>query len=398
MAKQNSTSLVKSDFYDESSTYTRSNFMISSKYRSTLFSNKLMAISLSRLASAQESEEGYLTVKVKGKDIQTLCDAKNNHDFFPRLANTAQSMTGQTIGWQNPERQEFEYISVVTKASYQDGEFKIEFHKDLKKYLKDLTQNYTKFSLEVMLSFKSTYSFRLYELLKSRAFYRKGEERDNNLFRIEFDINELRIDLGVVNAELTEVKRILNKSKGKPDYAKAVAASPEKTFAAWSDFRRCVIQEAVAEINSKPETGLYIQNFEPKKAGRGGKVYAVVFYVEKLSDKKEKKKEVVDTQELSRDDMLDDIMDLITGIRNRQARAIGEAAGWDMDLIKRNYEYSQTKDVDDIVGFMIRAVKEDWASEKRSPRKKSSKAADTNGFNNFLSRDYDYEELMQTVL
>ena len=385
------TSLVKKDYYDERDTYARSNFMISSKYKSTLFSNRLMAVSLSRIGSAEESQDGYLTVRIKGKDIQELFGVKGN-SFFTQLSNTANGMTGHTIGWSNPETQEFEYIAAVTKSSYLNGEFSIVFHRDLKNYLVGLERNYTKFSLDVMLSFKSTYSFRLYELLRSRCYRRKGDDGSDSLFKIEFDLNELRLDLGVVNAELESVRKVLKSSKGKPDWEKAVAASPEHVFDRWKDFKRKVLEVGCNEINSKPQTGIHIDRYEPKKAGRGAKIYAVVFYVEVLSRKKEKKPEIVDT-DINRDDMVDDIMDIISGIRSRDARAIGESAGWNIDKVKNNYEYSKTKDVDDIVGYMIKAVKEDWAGNSK-PRKKSQKP---NGFDDFSQRNYseqDYEEFV----
>ena len=391
------TSVVrKEDFYDEYDGYSRSNFMISSKYRSTLFSNRLMVISLSRLSTATESDDGYLTVTIKGKDIQKMFGVTGN-SFFGHLSDTANSMTGQTIGWSNPETQEFEYIAVVTKASYKNGEFSIDFHKDVKNYLVALTSNYTKFSLAVMLSFKSTYSFRLYELIKSRCYYKKGEERNNNRFRIEFDINELRLDLGVVNADLDNVRRILNKKKGKPDYAKAVQASPEKLFETWYDFRKYVIDVAIKEINGMHETGkepgIYIHEYEAKKAGRGGKVYAVVFYVETI--KKTKQAKIIDIEDNDKDDLIDDIRDIISNIRVKEARAIGDASGWNMDKIRRNFEYSKTKDVDDIVGFMIKAVKEDWASSIKQSRKKT-KPSDGREFGDFKERNYDYDELLKS--
>lgn len=362
--QQNTSLAKKEDYYDEYDGYSRSNFMISSKYRSTLFSNRLMAISLSRLSTATESDDGYLTVTIKGRDIQKLFGVTGN-SFFGHLSDTANNLTGHTIGWSNPVTQEFQYISVVTKATYKNGEFSIDFHKDIKDYLIDLTQNYTRFSLNVMMSFKSSYSFRLYELIKSRCYYRKGEERSNNLFRIEFDINELRLALGVVNAGLDNVKRILNNRKGKPDYAKAVEASPEKLFETWYDFRKNVIDTAVKEINrlqeEGKEPGIYINNYEAKKAGRGGKVYAVVFYVEVIRNDKgvKSKQPVIDD---NKDDILDEIFSIIEGIRTRDARAIGEAAKWDIDKIKRNYEYAKTKDIDNMVAYMIKAVKDDYAA------------------------------------
>ena len=389
--KEETTSLAKvEDFYSNNDTYVRSNFMISSKYRSTLFSNRLMAISLSRLDHAKESSDGYLTVTVKGKDIQNMLDVKSNN-FFKELSKTAQGMTGQTIGWSNPETQEFEYIAVVTKATFKDGEFTVDFHKDIKHFLKDLKNSYTKLSLSVMLSFKSTYSFRLYELLRSKAYYKKGDERGDNLFKIEFDTNELRLDLGVVNAEIESVRRVLNGKRGSdPEmWEKAVAASPEKTYSSWKDFKRFVLDKAVAEINDKPETGLYIHKMEPKKAGRGGKVYGVTFYVEKNAASKKKKEAAVELNEVNELDLLDEIREIVPGIKNTEAQKIGQAASWNLNLIREKYEIARTQNVNNLVGWLIEAIKGDY----QKPIKKG-KIIDPG----FTQREYDYDALQKEVI
>ena len=120
----------------------------------------------------------------------------------------------------------------------------------------------------------------------------------------------------------------------------------------------------------------------------------MVFYVEVLNGKKDKKQDIIDVED-NKDDLIDEIRDIISKIRSRDARAIGEAADWDLEKIERNYEYSKTKDVDDIVGFMIKAVKEDWAATQKQSRKKTKGAK---SFDNFNSRDYDYDELMAEML
>ena len=380
---------AKSEYYDERDSYKRSNFMISSKYKSSLLSNKIMALSLSRISTAQESDGGYLTVTIKGKEIQRVFGARGN-SFFGNLSACASQMTGHSIGWSNPETQSFEYIAAVTEATYTNGEFSISFHKKLKKYLTELSHSYTILNLSTMLSFKSVYSFRMFELLKSRCYNRKGSDQNNDKFRVEFDLDELRLDLGIVNSELESVKKILNNAKGKPDYSKAVAVSPEKVHNRWKDMKARCIDPAVKEINML-DTELHIDSYEPLKAGRGGKVYSVVFYVTVLGDKKGKKQEIVDTDEINKDDMIEDIIDLIGKIRVREARAIGDAAGWNMDRIKRNYEYSRGKSVDDIVGFMISAVKDDYASSSKKPR---TKVVDPG----FKQREYNFEELAKEVM
>ena len=390
------TSLARiEEFQDENDIYARSNFMISAKYKSSLYANRLMALSLSKINTASESEEGFLTVKIKGREIKNAFGSKSG-DFFRQLDNTARDMTGQTVGYTDADSQSFTYIAAVIKAKYEDGEFAITFHNELKPYLQNLSQNYSTFSLKIMMKWQSTQTFRFYELLKSRMYHRKNDYApDNNLFRLQFDINELKLCLGIVNAELADVRKILNKSKGTPEiWAKAVEASPEKTYSTWYDFKRKVIDKATKEINDNPECGVKIHGVDTLKSGKGGKVYAVVIYAEKLTAAS-RRKEAVEPVEIDRDDLIDQIRDLIGNIRTKEAKAIGEAAGWDFERITRNYDYSKTKDVGDIVGFMIKAVKEDWASSEKQSRKKTKGA---NSFDNFSSRNYDYDELMAEML
>ena len=390
------TSLARiEEFQDENDIYARSNFMISAKYKSSLYANRLMALSLSKINTASESEEGFLTVKIKGREIKNAFGSKSG-DFFRQLDNTARDMTGQTVGYTDADSQSFTYIAAVIKAKYEDGEFAITFHNELKPYLQNLSQNYSTFSLKIMMKWQSTQTFRFYELLKSRMYHRKNDYApDNNLFRLQFDINELKLCLGIVNAELADVRKILNKSKGTPEiWAKAVEASPEKTYSTWYDFKRKVIDKATKEINDNPECGVKIHGVDTLKSGKGGKVYAVVIYAEKLTAAA-RRKEAAEPVEIDRDDLIDQIRDLIGNIRTKEAKAIGEAGGWDLERITRNYDYSKTKNVDDIVGFMIKAVKEDWASSGKQSRKKTKGA---NSFDNFSSRNYDYDELMAEML
>lgn len=192
-------------------------------------------------------------------------------------------------------------------------------------------------------------------------YHRKNDYApDNNLFRLQFDINELKLCLGIVNAELADVRKILNKSKGTPEiWAKAVEASPEKTYSTWYDFKRKVIDKATKEISNNPECGVKIHDVTTLKSGKGGKVYAVVIFAEKLTIAG-RKRMTVDVEDVDYDDMIDQIRDLIGDIRTKEAKAIGESGNWDMEKISRNYEYSKQKDVENIVGFMIKAVKEDF--------------------------------------
>jgi plasmid replication initiation protein len=378
-------------YFQKNSDYVKSNFLIGAKYKSSLLENKVMAISLNKIKDAEEDKEGTLIVRLKASELKKLLDSKSG-SFYSQLDKIGSSMTGRVIGMSDPENERFHYMSVINNAHYENGVLTLEYNKNLNGYLKNIKQNFTKLNLETMLDFKSVYSFRLYELLKSRAYYPKGTSRKDNTFVVTYDLHELKFDLGVINAELANVQKILNNST-KPDYEAALEASPEKVFTTWFEFRRNCIDVAVKEINEKKDKTEMEVEYEPRKSGQGGKVYAVDFYI-KLCKAEDKAFEASDgaKQELTEDEKLnfyDEIRDLMDGaIKTKDAKAIAEAAAFDMELIQSKYGLARGRDVDNIVGFMIAAIKNDYTGASVSGRGRNK-----NDFNSFKQRKYDYDEL-----
>lgn len=381
---------ILEDYY-QNSDYVKSNFLIGAKYKSSLLENKVMAVSLNKIKDAQEDKEGTLIVRLKASELKKLLDSKSG-SFYSQLEKVGSSMTGRVIGMSDPETERFHYMSVINNAHYENGELTLEYNKNLNKYLKNIKQNFTKLNLETMLDFKSVYSFRLYELLKSRAYYPKGVNGDNT-FVISYDLAELKLDLGVINAELDKVRKILNDSQT-PNYEEALEASPEKVFTTWFEFRRNCIDVAVKEINDKRDKTEMVVDYKPKKSGQGGKVYGVDFYIKLCKSINQGTSQAVngDNAELSEDDKLnfyDEIRDLIEeGIKSKDARAIAEASGFNMDLIREKYTIAVKQDVDNIVGWLIAAIKNDY--KDTAPGKKGKQGS---RFNDFEQRKYDYSAL-----
>lgn len=255
----------------ENSEYAKSNFLIGSKYKSSLLEMKLTSIALTKMQRMEFTEDtgsGDLICSMRASELRHLLPNGNDGSFYQQLEPVAKMMTSRTVGWSDPERHEFDYVTVITRASYKDGIFTVKFNSDLKKYLKNLHQQYTILQLPTMLNFKSAYSFRLYEVLSSKCYYPKGKERDDDLFKVSFSLSELKLEMGVVNANLDSVQRVLRGTET-PDYDKAVERSPEKQFNRWSDFRNRVIDVACKEIN---ETSDMQVEYETVKQGRGGRV------------------------------------------------------------------------------------------------------------------------------
>lgn len=384
--KENKVSAIR-----HNDTYSKGNLLITAKYRSSLLENKLLAIALANIQNSYEDDNGNLISELKASEIKKLMGDSSN-SIYRHLEPIAQQMTGRTIGMKDPEREIFDYKSVVTHAHYENGTFTIEFNHLLKDQIIDIQNKYTVLNLPTMLLFKSVYSFRLYELLKSMSYIPKGQKRneEDKNWELKFQLSELKLELGVVNANSDRVQKILSNKKH-PNFDEAVKAAPEQVFEQYRDFKRRVLDVAVAEINEKTEINV---EYETLKSGRGGKVNAIIFYVS--YDNVAQKEEIVKTEEVVEkpmdiDELLDEIYDILEGnFKLKDVRKIAKEADYNLASIKKAYKvYKKNEDnVENSVGFMIAAIKDGYES---TAKKKKTKAKNT--FVEFDQNDYDFDDL-----
>lgn len=74
----------------------------------------------------------------------------------------------------------------------------IKFEPEIKDYIYDLKANFTMLNIPMMLSFRSGWSYRLYELLSSRAYHTKYDKETGNVFHIKYGVSEIKLHLGTV--------------------------------------------------------------------------------------------------------------------------------------------------------------------------------------------------------
>lgn len=349
--------------------YSKPNFLISGKYKSSLMANKVLAISLSRLQEAEDSKDGVLVSDIKASEIKKLIGG-NKGSFYRTLEKTAREMTGRSIGISDPESHMFVYTAVITQAVYAKGVFRIEYNRHLTKYLKEIKRNFTRLKLSVMLTFQNVYAFRLYEILKSEAYPRTYRQKGSNIYIKRFNVAELRFLLGVANAELNVVQNILS-DKRNPDYEKAYEKTPEKVMSTWSDLKRYALEPAIKEINRISDISVeYVTN----RSGYGGKVDSVEFKIS-LNGEDERTDEVADddTELLSEDDAIDKTYELFNGaLKMKDVRSIVKEAGCDFVKIKNAFEvFNSQQNVSNITGFMIKAIQENYQKVPVKNQKKN---------------------------
>lgn len=385
--------------------FKKSNFLIGSKYRSSLLENKIMAISLANSDKFRITPEGNIYSEMLVSDLRRDLGA-NRGSFYQQLNTTAQMMTGKAFGMSSPDSKEFQYIAVVVSATCRNGVFTIEYNHALRSVLTNLQRNYSKLNLSVLLKFHKNYAFRLYELLKSKCYRHPDDINQGNIYNISFQLSELKLELGVINATNKTAQKVLIESRKNPDYDSAVAAASETMFDDWTEFRRKVLDTAKEEINKVSDLTV---EYKPRKHGHGGKVVGVDFRVELHKGQAGSSQTArTITAEEKMNCLIEAGSVLGTDFAPSDVKAIAEAAGYSIDSIrsaKALLDRTSTKAANP-VGWMISAVKNGYtapedmtaSSDKTGKSKKTIRSSRGNEFNNFEQNRYDFDELESKLI
>jgi plasmid replication initiation protein len=170
---------------------------------------------------------------------------EKRNNIYKAVENAAKELAGKRLDISRDGKEI--YVSWLSYVEYVEGSgiVKVEFHRSLKPYLLQLQEygNFTKYQVNHVVSFKSQYSIRLYELLKQKAF--TAEKRK---FSRCFEIESFRSILGIAVNE----------------------------YDVFSNLRRKVIEPAIEEVSEY--TDLEITEVRYGKTGR--KVTDITFDIE----------------------------------------------------------------------------------------------------------------------
>ena len=206
----------------------KSNFLIQkSRFSLSLMQQKIMLFLISQISPLDEDFREYTFsipefCKITGIDI-----SGGNYE----LLKTAILEIVRKRLWIEKENGEEVTVAWIDKATLKrgDGTIKIRLDEDMKPYLLQLKGNYTTIELIRTLHFKSKYTIRLYELVKSIHFHELEE------YQREYSLEELR--------------RLLDAEK----------------YERWVHFRQRVLDPAVQEINEYSDKNVV---WQPIKRGR----------------------------------------------------------------------------------------------------------------------------------
>lgn len=228
------------------------------------------------IMQTEKGDQDLFQFDVAVKDLCKLLDIKSK-DMYKRIDTMTTHLMQEVLRIGDDSKQEWRKFHWVDVCEYKKGIITIKLSDQLKPFLIGLRGCFTRYQLSEIISFKSTYAIRIYEIIN-------GYLNENNLphadVAIEFSVS------------IDEIRR---------------ATDTEKKFERYSSFKTYVIDTALKEINEKSK---YFVTATPYKRGKA--IVGFEFLIESQvghAIKMQKQKRDIKIQ--NNDDQLDGQMNLL---------------------------------------------------------------------------------------
>ena len=337
---------------DSGSIYKKSNLLISAMYKTSLLENKCMHYAIYKIATKEYEDLGPdmgLSVTIPVNEIGDLLGLSKKGRYTDLLRMSKKS-ANRTIVLEDEKNDSFVVEPIISRIEYNKGDLNIRFSSSARKMMID-NARFTLLDIRLMLNFKSVFSLRLYEMLRSEAFQRKGEKKES--FDIIYGLSELRLNLGVIDANEPAVRDILISDES--DFDRAAAAATQNRYKTFGDLKRHVIDVAVNEINEQTDI---MVSYDMIRNRTG--VTKIRFTVVYKKDRKEETKQLSEKEKMmfllkiSKLNVLEDatLQDL---------EAVAEAADYEYDVIaKQAKNLESAKSVTSPIGWLISAIRNNY--------------------------------------
>ncbi len=300
---------------DETRVVVKSNYLIEASYRLSLQEQRLILLMVSQI---KPEDKGFHIYRIAVKDFNRIVGIKGEGSY-QRTKELTKKLLERSM--QIIKDNSVLQITWLSSAEYFEGKGYVElsFDPKLQPYLLQLKEFFTRYRLQHVIRLKSSYSIKLYELLKQYE----------NIGKRSFTLDELRNKLGL----------------------------KEEEYPLYANFKQKILSHVQAELNAN--TDLSISLWE-RKAGR--KVIGIVFLISQKNQQQTENTpvEIGDKEELS--ERLQEYYCLSPA----QAHDIIER--YDEDRILANLAYVEDKQkqgaVKNIGAYTLKAIEEDYRIQK----------------------------------
>jgi plasmid replication initiation protein len=186
------------------------------------------------IMQTEKDEKELFTYTIPAKDLAKMLEIKQK-DFYKKLKTMAKHLMQEVIYIGDDSKKEWVMFHWVDVCRYKKGNVTIKLSDELKPFLIELRGNFARYRLSEIISLKSIYAIRIYEILN-------GYLNENNL---PYADNAVEISVSV-----EELRK---------------ATDTVKKFERPYDFKKKVVDVAIREINDKSK---YHVTATPYKSGK----------------------------------------------------------------------------------------------------------------------------------
>jgi hypothetical protein len=355
---------IKKKSLPSSSIVTQANGLVTARYTLPLAEQRLILTMISRI---QPDDEDFKPYRISVGELAEFIGVAKGSAYL-ECKKITENLLKRVLSINEPDG--LLQVNWVSSAKYIDGTGMVNLSFDplLKPYLLKLKGNFTSCKLEMLLSFKSQYTMRMYNVLKQYEWRKKEHE-------IELEL--LREMLG------------LHKDQ----------------YKLYADFKRSILESTQKELYEKAD--LTFEFNEIKYGRRVGAINFRIFSKEPLEPASDN--EPINSPPLfpfidaeispSVDKLLLLVPELHRTKKTVQAAVEGFEKKHGFDYVKRNILYSNAKADKSYAGFLNNALREDWGHDwnleqqetsSQTVKKKVSEVWEREGF----SSQSEYEKFM----
>ena len=306
---------------------TQANELVEARYNLTLGEQRLIFTMISRI---QPEDDDFKPYRVSISELADFLGIDRNH-IYTDCQKITKKLLEKVLEIKEPGR--LLQTHWVSSADYIDGtgSVMLTFDPLLKPYLLQLKGNFTSSKLEMLLSFKSQYTMRMYSILKQ---YERLKCR-------EMELEQLRTMLGIRNDQ----------------------------YKLYAHFRTGILEPVQKELKTKAD--LYFEFDEIKYGRRVGAIRFRIF-TKKLTkltdDSTENNHPLVFTSDATLSPSLHNQLLLFVPDQHRTKKTVLSSLDsfekkCGFDYVKRNILYCNAKAEKSYAGFLHNALKNDWGHD-----------------------------------
>lgn len=347
----------------------KANKLILAQFKMTTYEQKIILLCISKIKTCA-SKTGKavnldLTFELTGQEIKKFLKLNvNSKGLYSQLHEISEKLESHKIYIYN--KNSFTMIRPFPFCRYENEIFTLRFEQSMEEYLLELKDKFTVYNIDNIVDLKSTYSIRIYEILKSYEW----------LNETVFDLDEFKKIIGVKSFD-EENQKWMDIYPRYPNFKQRVLLVAQKELEEKTDIRFNFVEVKTGRkitqikfiISSNSENVEQLEQFQTEELlaleeVSENKTEVKILYQSKIIPNMEEVASEIVPVEVDIDDLIDELREFIKEpLKIKDLKAILAAANNDIALIKSKYQLAkQQKKISNLVAWLISAVKDDYSN------------------------------------